>query len=367
MRKILFLDRDGVLIREKPETYQVDTLEDLVLMPGLIRHLYQIQSALGFELVMVTNQDGLGTDAYPEPAFRKVQDKLLEILRQEGIYFHAVHVDRSFEEEGLPTRKPGIGMLTGYLDGSCDLANSFVVGDRWSDLALARNLGTRAIGLRGLFPFGEWESGADLIADSWEDIARYLLYPNRVVTLDRRTRETEVSVRLDLDGEGHSDIRTGLGFFDHMLQQVAVHGQLDLTVQVRGDLHVDEHHTVEDTALTLGEAFRQALGDKRGISRYGFCLPMDDCLAQVALDFGGRPWCVWEADFRRERIGDCPTELFFHFFKSFGDAAACNLHVQASGTNEHHKIEAIFKAFARAVRMAVRREGYALPSSKGVL
>ena len=367
MKPILFLDRDGVLIDEPSDTYQVDTLEQLVLKPGLIRNLYKIVQRTPFELVMVTNQDGLGTEVYPERNFELVNGKLLEILENEGITFHAIHVDRSFEHENLPTRKPGTGMLTRYLNGDYDLANSYVVGDRWSDIQLAKNLGVKAIGIRGLFPLGEWEKEAVFMAGHWDEIGDFLLRSVRLGQVVRKTKETEISASVNLDGTGKADISTGLGFFDHMLEQIARHGAIDLNINALGDLHIDEHHTIEDTGLTLGEAFLKALGDKRGIERYGFCLPMDDCLAQVALDFGGRPWLVWEAEFRREKVGDMPTEMFFHFFKSFSDTAKCNLNIKAEGQNEHHKIEAIFKAFARAIKMAVRQEGNQLPSTKGVL
>lgn len=367
MKKVLFLDRDGVLIQEPPGTYQVNSLEEMTLLPGLIRNLYKIVSELDFELVMVTNQDGLGTEVYPEENFSKVQGKLLEILANEGIVFAAVHVDRSFEHEKLPTRKPGTGMLARYFEGGYDLANSYVVGDRPSDIQLAKNLGAKAIGIRGLFPFGDWEKEAVLVADSWDGIGALLMRPPRKACVTRKTKETDIEVEVNLDGTGQADISTGLGFFDHMLEQIARHGSIDLKIKTLGDLHIDEHHSIEDTGLALGEAFLNALGDKRGIGRYGFCLPMDDCLAQVALDFGGRPWLVWEAWFQREKIGDMPTEMFSHFFKSFSDAAKCNLNIKSEGQNEHHKIEAIFKAFARAVKMAVRQEGNMLPTTKGIL
>ncbi len=367
MKKILFLDRDGVLINEVPETFQIDTLEQMVLLPGLIRNLHKIRTQTDYLLVMVTNQDGLGTDVYPQENFDRVQGKLLQILENEGIVFDAIHVDKSFEHENLPTRKPGTAMLTEYLNGSYDLANSYVVGDRKTDIMLAKNLGARAIGIRGLLPFGEWEQQAELIVDTWDEIGEYLLRSKRQATVHRKTKETDVLVELEFDGTGRADISTGLGFFDHMLEQIARHGAIGLKIKVLGDLHIDEHHTIEDTGLALGEAFLQALGDKRGIERYGFCLPMDDCLAQVALDFGGRPWLVWEAEFKREKVGDMPTEMFFHFFKSFSDTAKCNLNIKAEGQNEHHKIEAIFKAFAKALKMAVRKEGNALPTTKGVL
>ena len=367
MKKILFLDRDGVLINEIPETFQINTLEEMVLLPGLLRNLHKIRTQTDYLLVMVTNQDGLGTDVYPQEKFDRVQGKLLQILENEGIVFDAIHVDKSHEHENLPTRKPGTAMLTAYMDGSFDLANSYVVGDRQTDIMLGKNLGAKAIGIRGLLPFGEWEQQADIVVDTWDEIGDFLLRPNRRASVHRKTKETDILVELNLDGAGQADISTGLGFFDHMLEQVARHGAIDLTIKVLGDLHIDEHHTIEDTALALGEALLTALSDKRGIERYGFCLPMDDCLAQVALDFGGRPWLVWEADFKREKVGDMPTEMFHHFFKSFSDTAKCNLNIKAEGQNEHHKIEAIFKAFAKAVKMAVRKEGNALPTTKGML
>ncbi len=372
MKKILFLDRDGVLIQEPPETFQVNALDEMVLLPGLIRNLHKIRTQTDYLLVMVTNQDGLGTEVYPQENFNRVQGKLLQILENEGIVFDAIHVDKSFEHENLPTRKPGTAMLTEYMDGSYDLANSFVVGDRRTDIMLAKNLGAKAIGIRGLFPFEEWEQQAEIVVDTWDEIGEFLLRPNRRATVHRKTKETDILVEVNLDpkgasGAGVSDISTGLGFFDHMLEQIARHGAIDLKIKALGDLHIDEHHTIEDTGLALGEALLTALGDKRGIERYGFCLPMDDCLAQVALDFGGRPWLVWEADFKREKVGDMPTEMFFHFFKSISDTAKCNLNIKAEGQNEHHKIEAIFKAFAKALKMAVRKDGNALPSTKGVL
>jgi len=367
MKKILFLDRDGVLIQEVPDTFQIDTLEQMVLLPGLIRNLHKIRTLTDYLLVMVTNQDGLSTEIYPQENFDRVQGKLLQILENEGIAFDAIHVDKSFEHENLPTRKPGTAMLTEYLNGDCDLANSYVVGDRHTDIMLAKNLGARAIGIRGLLPLGEWEQQAEIVVDSWDEIGAHLLRTDRWAVVHRKTKETDILVELKLNGTGQTSISTGLGFFDHMLEQIARHGGIDLKIKALGDLHIDEHHTVEDTGLALGEAFLKALGDKRGIERYGFCLPMDDCLAQVALDFGGRPWLVWEAEFKREKVGDMPTEMFFHFFKSFSDTAKCNLNIKAEGQNEHHKIEAIFKAFAKAIKMAVRKEGNALPSTKGVL
>ncbi|MEK7257988.1 MAG: bifunctional histidinol-phosphatase/imidazoleglycerol-phosphate dehydratase HisB [Bacteroidota bacterium] len=369
MKKALFIDRDGTIIEEPPVTEQVNTLEELVFRPGAIRNLYKIATELDYELVMVTNQDGLGTPGYPEENFAKIQGKLLQILENEGIRFDAIFIDRSFAHENLPTRKPGIAMLTAYLDSSYVLANSYVIGDRMTDIQLAKNLGAKAIALRAGFDLRQVEHEAAFVADSWDEIYAYLRRPPRQATIHRKTKETDIRITLNLDGVGKAKIRTGIGFFDHMLEQIARHGSLDLHLETTGDLHVDEHHTVEDTAIALGEAFAQALGDKRGIERYGFCLPMDDCLAQVALDFGGRSWLVWQAEFHREKIGELPTELFSHFFKSFCDGARCNLNVKAEGTNEHHKIEAIFKALARSLKMAVRRDERSneLPSTKGVL
>lgn len=380
MKKVLFIDRDGVLIQEVPPSYQIDSFEKLTFYPGMISALRQIVSQGEWELVMVSNQDGLGTDAYPEASFSAIQTFLLQTLAGEGIHFSAVHIDRSFAHEGLPTRKPGTAMLTAYLGNpDYDIGRSYVIGDRVTDMQLAANLGCAGIWLVQDEQLGASELSAeqqqrvnDVVAlrtASWEAIAQFLALPVRHVTHERNTRETQISVVLNLDGTGKSSIQTGLGFFDHMLDQLARHGQLDLILDTKGDLHIDEHHTIEDTALALGEAFNLALQDKRGMMRYGFCLPMDDCLAQVAIDFGGRPWLVWDASFHREKIGEMPTEMFFHFFKSFSDAAKCNLNIQASGTNEHHKIEAIFKAFAKAIRMAVAREAgnQQLPSTKGIL
>ena len=365
MKRILFIDRDGTLIHEPPEDYQVDSLEKLEFYPGVFTWLGRIARETDYELVMVTNQDGLGTDSFPEVTFWPAQDKMVRALANEGIHFAAVHIDRTFEHEQAPTRKPRTGMLTDYLNNPAyDLAHSYVIGDRASDLELARNLGARGI-LIGAAP----HEHAELTTESWRDIHQHLTAANRTGEVRRTTRETDIHVRVRLDGSGQSDIATGLGFFDHMLEQIARHGNVDLYVKTAGDLHIDEHHTVEDTALALGTAFDRALGSKRGIERYGWLLPMDDCLARVAIDFGGRPWLVWEAEFRRERIGDVPTELFHHFFKSFSDTARCNLNIRAEGTNEHHKIEAIFKGFARAIKMAVAQTDghFALPSTKGVL
>ncbi|MBJ6117904.1 bifunctional histidinol-phosphatase/imidazoleglycerol-phosphate dehydratase HisB [Pontibacter sp. BT310] len=364
MKKALFIDRDGTILVEPKTDYQVDSFEKFEFIPKVIRNLCKIFTELDYEFVMVTNQDGLGTDSYPEHTFWPYQNKMLEILRSEGVEFEDILIDRSFEHEGLETRKPGIGMMKNYLSGEYDLENSYVIGDRLTDVQLAKNLGAKAI-LLADFQSEE----AALSTNDWDEIYRFLKLPARKATIRRQTSETDIQIDLNLDGTGKSDIKTGLGFFDHMLEQLARHGNVDLTIAVKGDLHIDEHHTIEDTGLALGEAFLVALGDKKGISRYGFLLPMDDVLAQVAIDFGGRPWIVWDAEFKREKVGDMPTEMFFHFFKSFSDAAKCNLNIKAEGQNEHHKIEAIFKGFARAIRMAVKRDpnDSSLPSTKGVL
>ena len=366
MKKVLFLDRDGVLIKEPPETYQVDTLEQLEFIPGVIRNLHKIRTEMNFEFVMVTNQDGLGTDVYPQENFDRVQEKMLQVFESEGVVFDAIFVDKTFSHENKPTRKPGTALLTKYLQGGYDLENSYVVGDRWSDIQLAKNLGAKGIGIKGLFPLEEYEKETVLYANHWDEIYAFLK-PKRIAEVIRETKETAIKITLNLDGNGNASISTGLGFFDHMLEQIARHGDMDLHIDVKGDLHIDEHHTIEDTGLALGEAFLKAMGNKKGVERYGYCLPMDDCLAQVAIDFGGRPWCVWEAEFKREKIGEMPTEMFFHFFKSLSDTAKMNLNVKAEGENEHHKIESIFKAFARAVKMAKKVVGDKLPSTKGVL
>jgi imidazoleglycerol-phosphate dehydratase/histidinol-phosphatase len=373
-RKVLFIDRDGTLIREPEGDFQVDSLEKLEFMPGVFRNLYRIRHLTPYELVMVSNQDGLGTASFPEKDFLPVQEKLLGAFRNEGVEFDAIHIDPSLPEEDSPNRKPRTGMLTQYMNGEVDLEHSFVIGDRLTDIELARNLGCRAIlyaeeGLeeelikQGLDPF------CSLICNDWDRIAHYVRSVLRCSEVKRITGETEIEVRLSLDGEGRREISTGLGFFDHMLDQLGRHGGMDLTVKARGDLHVDEHHTIEDTALALGEAFSEAIGDKRGMERYGFVLPMDDSLATVAVDFGGRPWIRWKVEFQRDRIGDVPTEMFFHFFKSFSDTARCNLSIEAEGDNDHHKIEAVFKGFARALRKAVRidPEDQTLPTTKGKL
>ncbi len=366
MKKVLFIDRDGTLIVE-PADFQVDSFAKMRFLPGVVGHLGKIAGELDFELAMVTNQDGLGTESFPEETFWPVQNFIVQTLADEGIVFDEVFIDRSFPAENSPNRKPRTGMLSKYMNGDYDLANSFVIGDRETDVQLARNLGAKSIFIAN--PNFDRPAGEDvLIAMDWSEIYGLLRLPRRRVTHSRKTKETDIAVTLDLDGTGRADISTGIAFFDHMLEQIARHGSIDLEIRVDGDLEIDEHHTIEDTAITLGEAFAAALADKRGMDRYGFCLPMDDCLAQVAIDFGGRNWIVWDAEFKREMIGKMPTEMFFHFFKSFTDKALCNLNIRADGTNEHHKIEAIFKAFAKAVKMAVKRNaGGELPSTKGVL
>ena len=376
MKSALFIDRDGTLIIEPPVTFQVDTLEQMTFLPGVIRNLHFIREKLSHELVMVTNQDGLGTPVYPQENFDNVQNKMLEILEGEGVVFDKIFIDKSFPEDGLPTRKPGTAMLTEYMDGSYDLANSYVIGDRLTDVQLAKNLGANAIFIASDVESGEAQVKSagftDLnvkVVTSWNEIAEYLFAGERVATVQRTTKETDIFVSLNLDGTGRCEISTGLGFFDHMLDQIGKHSGCDLTIKVKGDLNVDEHHTIEDTAIALGEALLKALGDKRGIERYGYCLPMDDCLCSVALDFGGRPWLVWDANFSREYVGDMPTEMFLHFFKSLSDSAKMNLNVKAEGDNEHHKIEGIFKALARSIKMAIKRDIYKfeLPSTKGSL
>lgn len=373
MKRVLFIDRDGTLILE-PQDEQVDSLEKLEYYPGVFTWLGKIAREGNYELVMVTNQDGLGTKDFPEEAFWPTHERMLRTLKGEGIRFQEVFIDRSMPHENKPTRKPGTGMLKGFLSETYDLKHSYVIGDRISDIELARNLGARGIlvndgALQSKIADLNLDPWCSLITSSWEKIYEYVSMPERKAHIRRTTRETDIDIEIDLDGNGRSSIRTGLGFFDHMLDQIARHGSIDLSVNVKGDLHIDEHHTIEDTALTLGEAFSKALGDKRGIERYGFCLPMDDSLSQVAIDLGGRPWLVWDVSFQREKIGEVPTEMFFHFFKSFADASRSNLNIKAEGTNEHHKIEAVFKAFARAIRMAIRREpgNLELPSTKGIL
>jgi imidazoleglycerol-phosphate dehydratase / histidinol-phosphatase len=362
MKKILFLDRDGTLILE-PEDYQIDSLEKLEFYPGVFQWLSKIVRELDYELVMVSNQDGLGTPSFPEADFIKVQEKVLKAFENEGIVFSNIHIDPSFPEENSPNRKPRTGMLQQYIYGQYNLKESVVIGDRLTDVELAKNLGSLSI-LLGEKTFFE----ATLCTNKWSDIYTFLKGESRKASVRRTTKETDIQINLNLNGSGIAQIKTGLSFFDHMLEQIPRHGLIDLEIIAKGDLEIDEHHTIEDVGITLGEAFAQALGSKKGIERYGFCLPMDDCLAQVSLDFGGRPWLVWEADFKREKVGDVPTELFSHFFKSFSDAAKCNLNMKAEGANEHHKIEALFKAFAKAIKMAVLQdERFILPSTKGTL
>lgn len=361
-QKVLFIDRDGTILIE-PEDKQIDSLDKFQFLPGSITALAKIARELDYLLVMVSNQDGLGTDSFPEPDFWPCQNMMLEVLKGEGIVFDEILIDRSFDHENAPTRKPRTGLLTHYIKGSYDLENSFVLGDRSTDVELAKNLGCKAIQVAE-----NGEAGADLVTTDWDAIYRFLKQQPRTGSVNRKTNETEIDVFISLDGTGKSSISTGLAFYDHMLEQLARHGGFDLNIQVKGDLEVDEHHTIEDTALALGTALKQALGKRKGIQRYGFLLPMDDCLAQVALDLGGRPWLMWDVEFKREKIGDMPTEMFMHFFKSFSDTAACNLNIKAEGTNEHHKIESIFKAWAKALRMAVADSGSGeIPSSKGML
>ena len=370
-KKVLFIDRDGTLVIEPPVDYQLDSFEKLEFYPKVFRNLYFIRQKLDFRFVMVTNQDGLGTASFPENTFWPVHDLVMNTFKGEGIEFDEVCIDRSFPEDNAPTRKPRTGMLAAYTDShEYDLEGSYVIGDRATDVELARNLGCKAILLqpdRSMLEGTGLEGVCVLATTDWDRVAEFLFAGERTAEVRRTTKETDILVRLNLDGSGACDIHTGLGFFDHMLEQIGKHGGLDLTVHVKGDLQVDEHHTIEDTALALGECIRKALGDKRGIERYGYCLPMDDCLCQVALDFGGRPWLVWDAEFKREKIGDMPTEMFFHFFKSLSDEARMNLNVKTEGVNEHHKIEGIFKALARSIRMAARRDvyHYEIPSSKG--
>jgi imidazoleglycerol-phosphate dehydratase/histidinol-phosphatase len=377
MRKVLFIDRDGTLVKEPPVDYQLDAFEKLEFYPDALIFLSKIARELDFELVMVSNQDGLGTDSFPEDHFWPVHNLMMQTFEGVGVRFDKVLIDKSFPEENAPTRKPRIGLLNEYLDSAAyNLKESFVIGDRPTDMQLAVNLGCQGIYMGTETAPGqeelndsEWQDAVGLSTLSWEAIYRYLKLESRLITWERNTKETKISLKLNLDGTGKSTIDTGIAFFDHMLDQLSRHGQMDLELKVKGDLEVDEHHTIEDTALALGEAFDGAIGDKMGMERYGFCLPMDDCLAQVAIDFGGRPWLVWEAAFKREYVGKMPTEMFMHFFKSFSDAARANLNIKAEGQNEHHKIEAIFKAFAKSIKMAIKRdpEKRILPSTKGLL
>ena len=377
MKKVLFIDRDGTLVKEPPIDYQLDAFEKLEFYPEALIYLSKIAREFDYELVMVTNQDGLGTDSFPEDHFWPVHNLMMETFEGVGVTFDKVLIDKSFPEENASTRKPRTALLNHYLDSEAyDLQGSYVIGDRPTDMQLAVNLGCQGIYMGTDRTPGQeelndvkWKNAVALTTLKWEAIYSFLKLKNRVISWERNTKETEISLNLNLDGTGKSSIDTGIAFFDHMLDQLARHGQMDLELKVNGDLEVDEHHTIEDTALALGEAFDSAIGDKMGMERYGFCLPMDDCLAQVAIDFGGRPWLVWEATFKREYIGKMPTEMFMHFFKSFSDAARANLNIKAEGQNEHHKIEAIFKTFAKAIKMAIKRDPdkRILPSTKGVL
>lgn len=375
-KRILFIDRDGVVLEEPPTDFQVDSIEKTTFIPGAITALSRIAADLDYYKVMVTNQDGLGTDSYPEKDFHPYHDLMLRTLQGEGFVFDEMIIDRTFASENKPTRKPGTALLQHIRDNpTFDLANSFVIGDRWSDIELARNLGCKAIYLHSPLHQLTDEQEARLRdtivfeSGSWADVYTFLKLGLRKVVHERNTNETKIRVELNLDGSGKAKISTGLGFFDHMLDQIARHGKMDLAIITQGDMHIDEHHTIEDTGIALGEAFAKALADKRGMERYGFALPMDEAEAKVLIDFGGRNWIVWNAEFKREKIGEMPTEMFFHFFKSFSDAARCNLNIECRGDNEHHKIEAIFKAFAKAIRMAVKRDPLSdqLPSTKGVL
>lgn len=377
MKKVLFIDRDGTLIKE-PADEQIDSFEKLVFYPKVFTYLSKIGKELDFEIVMITNQDGLGTDVYPENTFWPVHNFVLQSFENEGVIFEEQFIDRTFAKDNAPTRKPNTGLLTKYFSEDYDLENSFVIGDRLTDVELAKNLGSKGIFINDNTNLGTDEITVKrdaldqfiaLESNDWEEIYKFLKAKERTGSIERNTNETKIKIDLNLDGTGQSNIETGIAFFDHMLDQIARHGQLDLNIKVDGDLEVDEHHTIEDTAIALGEVFATTLGNKLGIERYGFSLPMDDCFAQAAIDFGGRNWLVWEADFKREMIGKMPTEMFFHFFKSFTDGAKCNLNIKAEGTNEHHKIEAIFKAFAKAIKMAVKRdvEKMILPSTKGML
>ncbi len=362
MKKVLFIDRDGTILTE-PEDEQIDSFEKMEFLPGVITSLSKIVRETDYELVMITNQDGLGTDSFPENTFWPVHNKMLQILKNEGIGFSEIFIDTSFPSEMAPTRKPGTAMLVNYLAQGIDLSSSFVIGDRDADIQLARNLGCKSICLNS-----DANDDADFTIAEWSKIYDYLKQIPRLAIVHRRTSETDILIELNLDGTGKSKIDTGIGFFDHMLEQIARHGNIDLKIEATGDLNIDEHHTVEDVAIVLGESILKALGGKKGIERYSFVLPMDDCLAQVALDFGGRPWIVWEVEFLREKIGEIPAELFSHFFKSFSDNAKCNLNIKATGDNDHHKIEAIFKAFARALRIAVKQtDNFNLPTTKGSL
>jgi len=376
-KKVLFIDRDGTMIKETADE-QIDAFEKMIFYPKAFTYLGKIAKELDYELVMITNQDGLGTEVFPEETFWPVHNFIMKSFENEGVVFDKVFLDRTFPYENANTRKPGTGLLTEYFSEAYDLENSFVIGDRLTDIELAKNLGSKGIYINDNTNLGtgeitvkrdELDTVIALESSDWQQIYEFLKLENRTAELTRNTNETKIFINLNLDGTGKSDISTGIDFFDHMLDQIARHGNMDLTIQVKGDLEVDEHHTIEDTMIALGEVFAKALGNKLGIERYGFCLPMDDCLAQVTIDFGGRNWLVWEADFKREMIGKMPTEMFYHLFKSFTDGAKCNLNIKAEGTNEHHKIEGIFKAFAKAIKAAVKRdpEKMILPSTKGML
>ncbi len=379
MKRLLFIDRDGTLINEAPPTYQIDSFSKLQFYPHMFRYMNRIAIELDYELVMVSNQDGLGSSSFPEDTFWPVQNFIMKSLENEEIHFNAIHFDRTYAKDNAPTRKPGIGLFTQYLNNeNYDIENSYVIGDRITDVQLAKNLGCKAIWINNDPNLGgaeikdarqELEKVIVLETTEWQAIYEFLKLGLRKVIHERNTNETKIRVELNIDGSGKAGISTGLGFFDHMLEQIARHGKIDLTITTRGDLTIDEHHTIEDTGIALGEAFAQALADKKGMERYGFALPMDEAEAKVLIDFGGRNWIVWNAEFKREKIGEMPTEMFFHFFKSFSDAAKCNLNIECKGDNEHHKIEAIFKAFAKAIRMAVKRDpiNNYLPSTKGVL
>lgn len=375
-RPILFLDRDGVVLVEPPGDYQIDRIDETRFLPGAITALSRIAEELDYYKVMITNQDGLGTEIFPESAFDLIHNLMLRTLEGEGFVFNEMHVDRTYPKDNQPTRKPGTGLLEHLMNNDqFDMANSFMVGDRWSDIQLAKNLGCKAIYIKS--PLHDLTEDEEILfrptialeTDNWKDIYEFLKLGSRSVTHDRNTNETQIHIEMNLEGSGKANISTGLGFFDHMLDQIARHGKMDLKILAKGDLHIDEHHTIEDTGIALGEAFAKALVDKRGMERYGFALPMDEAEAKVLIDFGGRNWLVWNVEFKREKIGEMPTEMFFHFFKSFSDAAKCNLNIECRGENEHHKIEAIFKAFAKAIRMAVKRDPLSnyLPSTKGVL
>jgi len=371
-KKVLFIDRDGTILVEPPVTFQVDNLGQMEFLPGVLRNLYFIRHKLDFEWALVTNQDGLGTDVYPQENFDSVQAKFLQTLANEDVHFDKIFIDKSFPEENLATRKPGIALLSEYFSGNYDLENSFVIGDRATDVELAKNLGCKAIYLSDdceILRENELSDYCALQTLNWDKITEFLFAGERTATIKRTTKETDILIHLNLDGSGKCSIDTGIKFFDHMLEQIGKHSGSDLSIKVKGDLEVDEHHTIEDTAIALGEAFGKALGNKRGIERYGFYLPMDDCLCSVAIDFGGRSWLVYDANFKREFIGDLPTEMIFHFFKSFSDAARMNLNIKAEGDNEHHKLEGIFKALAKSIKMAVKRDiyQYELPSTKGIL